>query len=339
MRANRSGAGRWLAGALLALMLVAAPSAAAQSDVALNALTIEMWPEYDRATMLVILRGTLAPEVKLPASITLELPARTNGPFAVAAQQPDGSLVNAQFVTSAAGDKIAVTLQATAASFQVEYYDPAFTISGDQRTYSFDWTSPWRVVAASLRIQEPRDAGGLTAQPPVTLAGSSDLGLNYHTAALGVLEPNQVVHVELEYTKTTSALSVEELPQSAGVASTTDALPVSQPVAGLSLPTGPDAWQGWVAGALIAAAVGLGGWGGLIWWRGRSPVVPAAPRSRKPTTPRPAVVTPPARPEPDPAAPTKQSAQNFCTHCGRPVSAKDAFCRSCGTPVRARQKA
>ena len=29
----------------------------------------------------------------------------------------------------------------------------------------------------------------------------------------------------------------------------------------------PDAWQGWVAGALIAAAVGLGGWGGLIWWR------------------------------------------------------------------------
>ncbi len=342
MHGTFMGAGRWLAGALLTLLLAWAPPVAAQGDVALSALTIELWPEYDRASMLVILRGTLAPEVTLPASITISIPAVSGGPFAVAAQQADGSLMNAQFVTSADGDLIAVTLQATVASFQVEYYDPGLAITGDQRAFTFDWAPSWRVVAATLRVQEPRDAAGLSSQPPVMLAGSSDLGLNYHTASLGALAPGQAVQVELGYTKSTSTLSVEEIPAGAGLPTVADAAPVNASVSTFGLPTGPDDWRIWVGGALLLGGLGLAGWGGALWWRRRSAggdaVVPAPlPRRRvRPIARAPRVES---TSESAPQTGLSRPAVQYCTSCGRPLAAKDAFCRQCGAPARARPEA
>lgn len=341
----------WLVGALLTLLLAWAPNATAQSDPTLSAVTLELWPEYDRAGVLVIVRGTLSPEVTLPASVTVNVPAASGGPFAVAVQQPDGSLVNTQFVTSAVGETIAVTLQATAASFQVEYYDTALAAATTDRTFVFDWAPGWRVTAASLRIQEPRGASDLTAQPPVMLAGSSDLGLNYYTASLGALEPGQAVHVELKYAKTIPGLSVEETAAEAGLPTVVPAVAAQPATANtLSLSSGPDAWRVWVAGGLVVAALGLGGWGGWLWWRGRrveqaEPVVARVPdhpigRPRVAVAPEIAPAAP--RPLPLPgSAPVERSraAQNFCTQCGRPLSTQDGFCRQCGAPMRARQNA
>ncbi len=337
-------------GALLTLLLAWVPNATAQSDPTLSALTLELWPEYDRAGVLVIVRGTLSPEIALPASVTVNVPAASGGPFAVAVQQPDGSLVNTQFVSSAVGANIAVTLQATAASFQVEYYDPALSTASTDRAFVFDWAPTWRVTAASLRIQEPRGASDLTAQPPVMLAGSSDLGLNYYTASLGALQPGQAVHVELKYVKTSPGLSVEESPAELGLPTVAPAAAVQPASANaLSLPAGPDAWRIWVAGGLVVAALGLGGWGGWIWWRGRRVDGVGLDTARAPDQPtvrqRPAaaarvVPVPPTRPLPLPeSAPVERTraTQNFCTQCGRPLSTQDGFCRQCGAPVRVRQ--
>ncbi len=351
MRDASAAVRAWLAGALLALLLASASNAVAQGEPTLSALTLELWPEYDRPGVLVIVRGTLSPEITLPASVTVNVPAASGGPFAVAVQQPDGSLVNTQFVTSAVGGDIAVTLQATAASFQVEYYDTALTAATPDRAFVFDWAPGWRVTAASLRIQEPRGASDLTAQPPVMLAGSSDLGLNYYTASLGALQPGQAVHVELKYVKATPGLSVEETPAEAGLPTVVPAVAVQPATApALNLPSGPDAWRVWAAGGLVVAALGLGGWGGWLWWRGRrvhgvAPDVVRAP-DHQTARPRPAVArvepAPPTRPAPLPGStPVERTraAQNFCTQCGRPLSTTDGFCRQCGAPVRARQNA
>src|SRR5579859_1291847 len=85
-RAVTAGA-RWAALLILvALGLGLARPAAAQSGVVFDALTIELWPEYDQPSMLVILRVTLAPATSLPASITLHLRAASRGPSAAALQ-------------------------------------------------------------------------------------------------------------------------------------------------------------------------------------------------------------------------------------------------------------
>ncbi|MBP8950216.1 MAG: hypothetical protein KBG73_15340, partial [Candidatus Promineofilum sp.] len=61
---------------LLLLFLFAALPVAAQTEVTqLDSLTVELWPDYDRPAMLVILTGTLPASATLPAAVTIPLPA------------------------------------------------------------------------------------------------------------------------------------------------------------------------------------------------------------------------------------------------------------------------
>ncbi len=297
--------------------------AAAQADVSLSALTIELWPEFDRPSVLVILRGTLAADVNLPVSITMHVPAESGGPSAVALQQTDGSLTNAQYVTSDDAGAIAVTLQATTANFQVEYYDAGLKVADKARSFAFTWHSDLRVAAATLRIQEPRGASNLTGQPPVMLAGSSDLSLNYHTASLGALEAGQAVSAELHYDKATTELSVEEAPPMS-IAPTAVVEAAMTPAAA---PINAGDWRVWLGGGLLIGAVGLAGWGATLWRKTRTPAAPA--RAAPPIA-----VTPTAAP----SQPVNAARRNFCGQCGRPLGQQDAFCRQCGAEAPARRR-
>ena len=59
---------------LLLLLLVALPVAAQTEVTQLDTLTVELWPDYDRPAMLVILTGTLPESAALPATVTIPLP-------------------------------------------------------------------------------------------------------------------------------------------------------------------------------------------------------------------------------------------------------------------------
>jgi hypothetical protein len=293
---------------LIALWLLPRP-ALAQEGVTLDALTIELWPEYDRPSVLVILRGTLAPSVRLPATVVVHIPAASGGPYAVAAQAPNGQLLTAPYTTAVSGDAIAVSLQTDQASFQLEYYDPGLTIAEAARDYTFRWVADFPSRAASLRVQEPVDTQALSAEPAVTLAGSSDLGLNYYTAPLGQLSAGQTISVTLRYTKTTARLSADAARPSDSVA----------PVATASAPATAPAWLGLndttrvvLAGVLGLLSLALIGWGVVIWRRGAG----EPRRSRR------------AR---EPAA---SEAARFCTQCGSPAVPGDQFCRQCGAKLR-----
>src|SRR5690606_4323832 len=61
----------------LALLLSAAilPSAAAQTpSAALASLAVELWPDYDRPAVLVLLTGALPASAPLPATVTIPVP-------------------------------------------------------------------------------------------------------------------------------------------------------------------------------------------------------------------------------------------------------------------------
>ena len=62
---------------LLILIMLMLPSTGHTQDkvTAIDSLAVEIWPDYDRASVLVLLTGTLLADAKLPASITLPIPA------------------------------------------------------------------------------------------------------------------------------------------------------------------------------------------------------------------------------------------------------------------------
>jgi len=287
----------------------------AQSETRLSALTIELWPEYDQPAMLVILRGTLAPETVLPASVTVHIPASANGPHAVAVQDANGQLTDAQFVTTPQADSLAVTLQATVPSFQVEYYDAALKIEGQARQYVFTWTADFAVTAATLRVQEPVNARNLTGEPPLMLAGASDIGLRYYTASLGALTAGQAVTAHINYAKPDAQLSVTQV--TAQPLAATPALVAAPPPA-----MSEAQLQQWLAIALLVVSMGLVGLGFLFWRRTRAaPARLARSRGRRPSN------NPPSTPPPTMAI-------KFCTQCGQPVGPEDRFCRHCGNAIR-----
>lgn len=292
--------------------------AQAQSDITLNALTIELWPEYDQPSMLVILRGTLAPSVTLPTTVTVHIPSTSGGPSAVAAQDANGQLFDTVFTTTPAGETLAVQVQTSFASFQVEYYDPGLKITGEAREYPFQWVADFPVSAATVRVQEPIDARGLSAEPPITLAGSSGLGLNYYTASLGALSTGQNVFVHLRYTKSTSTLSVEKVgPTPAQAAPAPGPTPRRLELSPTLL----------IGGGLGLLSLALMSWGVIGLVRSRR----TDPRWRRPGEPVPA-----PQHSPGPLLSTHGTAQ-FCTQCGEPTLAGDRFCRNCGEPIRSPQ--
>jgi hypothetical protein len=198
-------------------------------------------------------------------------------------------------------------LQTNLASFQVEYYDSSLNLAEADREYVFQWQADFPVSAVSVRVQEPVDTSDLSSEPPVTLAGTSGLGLNYYTAPLGALAAGQSLSLRLRYTKTSSTLSIETI--------TPPSLPVpvtSDTPAQTSAP--PPTWL--IVGGLGLVSLVLIGLGVGMWIRDRRPL----PRSRQrgATTAR---------------APATEGAQ-YCTQCGQPAAAGDRFCRKCGQRLR-----
>lgn len=293
--------------------------AQAQTGLEIEVLQIELWPEFDRAAMLVLLTGTLAPGTNLPAQVEVRIPAAAGEPHAVAYQSAEGSLLTAPFTTRTEGESVIVTLTSETLTFHLEYYDPALTISGEVRSYAFDWTPSYAVRAAKVRIQHPVDSREVALLPAASGTTVGDYGLTYSVAELGALIAGQPVALTLSYQKSGGTLS---------------STVVNPPLLQAEPVTSPSAattdWTPWIIGGASAGAVAIVlGLGWFVWQRrqARTPVRRARPGRRQAA----------ARAEADPAEPRRiptpaagPAGRRFCTQCGEPITVSDNFCRNCG---------
>ncbi|MCC7360060.1 MAG: zinc ribbon domain-containing protein [Anaerolineales bacterium] len=349
--------------ALLAVLLLAgaalgpARPAAAQAPLSLDRLLISLWPEFDRAGVLVILDGTLPAETTLPAQVTLRMPAAAGQPSATAYTAADGSLLAAVFTTTPAGNDIIVTLTTETLQFRLEYYDPALSLTGRQRAYTFDWTSDYTITAAAVRLQQPAGASALTTTPALTAVGAGEFGLQYYEGGLGALAGGQRVQLTVAYTKADDTLS--SVAVGAADAGSAAVNVSSSAAANLTLV--------WLAlGGVGVLAVGVTG---LILVQRRAQagaVHRRAPRRHRPSpgggqrrplerrpqgerlsterftaaerrsfTERQAAARDETPPKPKAERPPAAPGAAFCTQCGGKLRPGDKFCRQCGAPVRA----
>lgn len=313
-----------LASALVALCLVlGAGSAWAQSATALDSLQIELWPEFDNPSTLVILSGTLPPTASLPAEVAVRIPAAAVKPHAVAMRDPAGQLLTAQFTTVRSGEEIAVTLTTNFPNFRLEYYDPALIFNAKVRDYTFRWTTDSAVQAAVFRVQEPYGATNLSFDPALTMAGPGDFGLTYYTASLGQLAAGQSVTLRMGYSKPDSTFSADMVGE--GSPLTPD------------LPAPPPATVPWPTLIAVAAGIGLLLVGGGAYWfvrsTGRTQSAAGGAghgrrRGRRRSAPGPTA-------EAGQSPPTLADAPpRYCSQCGQPLLPGDQFCRNCGARVR-----
>jgi hypothetical protein len=301
---------------LAGLITVLYVKAQAQGPVVFDHVQIDIWPEYDQPTALVIYKITLPASATLPAQVTLSIPNTVGQPSSVAMQNVDGLLYNLNYTTTTVGAWTKISFTAPSVTLQMEYYDPGLVTNTSARSFQYTWPGDYKVNDLVFRVQQPPTATALTIQPTQGMAATGNDGLTYWGNDVGAVDAGTSVTLKINYTKSDSLLTISQIKPLS-----TDPAGTGQPAAG-GLLQGLSMWM--VVG--IAGLVLIGG--GVTWFviQRRSLNTIAPERQRHSTTPSPDL--------PRTNAGLEAATSNvaiYCHQCGKRAVSGDVFCRGCGS--------
>lgn len=316
-----------LATALLALIIgVGLPSAVvhAQQAVTLDSVRVDVWPEYDQPSVLVIYNVTLDASVSLPAALTLRIPAAAAKPHAVAMLDAN-RLYDLQYTLGGAGDWIEVRMTTPTPQVRVEYYDPSLAKDGDTRSFAFTWSANYTVKNFSVVVQQPLNASEISFRPAIGEGRvNSEDGLTYYSLVTGEVPASQPLTLEMTYDKPDDTLTQPQQFQPAVPNQPVDADTTGR----VTL------LEGFSMTPLQLVMLGVGMLliiGGLAWYliTARSGKAEALADGRGPGRHSGRKRHSAAQGEPLAAGEAA-----YCSQCGKKAAAGDAFCRACGTRLR-----
>jgi hypothetical protein len=297
--------------AILFLLLLTNTSVGrAQKSIAFSHIEIDLWPEFDQPSMLVIYRMTLKPTVSLPFEVRFRIPSNAGQPNAVAGQQPDRTLINIPFTQELQGDWNWIVFQATTPDLQIEYYDPDLIIDGNLRHYEYTWMGDYEVDALNIEVQQPAGASKMEIIPELTNQEVGTDGLNYYHIEVGSLVEDQQFQISIDYLKDNEVLSFENLP-----------IEPSEPLDGkvsgkMSINTALPYFLGLLGIALLVG-------GGIWYWRsGQKPIKFKTKDHQEKIQLQRKVDD------------IEEDEFIYCHRCGKRASFGDRFCRSCGTELK-----
>lgn len=292
---------KWLLLTVAGFLFTFPSLAAAQTGLTLSKLDVQLWPEYDQPSMLVIHDFTVAPDVQLPASVTFHIPLEANL-IAVASTQ-NGQLVNIPVVgPSTDGEWQAFTITVEEmTTYHFEYYEP-LTINGDQRTFNYVWDGSYPVNEFSIRVLQPVDASSLVTEPVLKPVAEND-GKTYFEGTPFKLPGGEQFLFSLRYQKSTDTLiSPQDLQPAA---------PVDENTPGrISLTNYIPYFLGGLGIVLI--------FGGFVYyWRANRRSVGKVRRRQRASY-----------------AQDDSDSEVYCHQCGTRAKTSDRFCRVCGSRLR-----
>jgi hypothetical protein len=300
--------GKKLALIFLIAFFISIPAVQAQTSPRFDTLTIDLWPEYDRPSMLVIYKAELSPEVVLPAEVTLRIPVEAGQPAVVAVGPDASSVADSVFETQVMGEWLQVSFIATTPAIQFEYYDPRLIKDGAQRSFDFTWPGDYQVDKLVMQVQQPLGATNMTVSPMMGNVVRDQVGFMYDVIEVGQLEQGETFDLGVTYEKDSDALSVESLEVQPSATIT----PGSSNLFSLDQP--------WVW-FLIALGVVLIAGGGYWYWRtGQEEKTPVPRRQRRSSG------------NSQSNSPDGQAV--YCHQCGKRAMPGDVFCRTCGNRLR-----
>jgi hypothetical protein len=282
---------------LIFFILLPMATGFAQNPVSvIDSLDIDFWPDYDRASVLVLLTGTLPGNTRFPASVTLPLPEGAQLNAVARIDSKDGDMKDDIF--SSTDSPGTLTFITSDLRFRVEYYLP-YTVDKSQRSFDYTWLAAISVNHLQLRVQRPTSASTLNTEPAAANVVKDGAGFDYHIFPARAVPAGQALTVHVDYKMTTAQLSATSLPrQNTGIQTP------ATPSTGSSI--------NWALAAVVAG--GLIIMGALIW---QITLRRRASNLRKPVASQVA----------------KQSQEKFCGNCGAPTGKGDNFCSSCGSEL------
>jgi hypothetical protein len=300
---------------LFALLIVIALSQtlsiwAQDTASSLDQLTVDIWPDYDRPSVLVLITGMLPDDAAYPATVTVPIPADADV-NAVAHIESDGRMISIVDVDESVPGQI--TLTTPEPQFRIEYYFP-YIADGNDRSFLFSWRSDLIVDEFLASVQQPILADEMNISPSPTSVTTGGDGMQYHDLPASAILEGETYELEGSYTLARPELSVnllsaQEVPLVGAEDAGSEAVDAG----------GDFNWllaAGVAIGVLIIAAI--------AWL-----VISSRSNQRRIVKPR------PVRQKQTPSIKASTPEQRrFCHECGQPVDADDRFCRNCGATVK-----
>lgn len=296
---------KWLGVILLLLVLMLPTRAGAQSGVKLKSINIELWPEYDQPSMLVIHEFAVDESVTLPVDVMVRFPENAN--LTAVATVADGTMVNIDYKgPEIQGGWQIVTLNIqTYAPYRIEYYQP-LTRDGNKRQFAFRWFGDYPVDLFNVAVQYPADSTNVITDPAFASTNPTTDALNIiGITSPGNLRMGQSYEFKIEYQRESESVTK---PQNS--ANVQPSEPVGANTEGrVSIDNLP-----YIIGGFGLALIGLAL---FFYWRStQTPEKKSRQRRRSGSEP----------------AEDEQAA--YCHECGTRTNKGDRFCRTCGSRIR-----
>lgn len=303
---------------VVALLTAAFLPASAQptSPVQLAGWDMQVWPEYDQPSVLVIFNGTVADGATYPVSLQISLPTEAEI-HAVAYPDATGNLLTLAADTQETADGKTLSFELDQPKFVIEFYADILTPVPD-RSFALNLVAPYAVQQATLMLRQPARASNWKSSPAIASNAVDELGNPTYTLNLGAQSAGQATAVQVSYTKADANPSVAAQAQTPAM---TNAVVAAEPV--------QQNWLPWLA--VLAALAGAGAL--LAYGLSRRRAMATVSRQARRRTARERGDDGNTRPAAQPKVHAAAGTQNkFCTQCGHKFAESDKFCRNCGAP-------
>jgi hypothetical protein len=171
-------------------------------SIHIDTLEIQLLPEYEEDSMLVIWKMALSEDTSLPRELMLKIPAEAEiRKLSLVNQNGDKLLINAEGEAIAIGDWQNIRLTTNSLEILVEYIDPNLIEEDNQRRYVFNWFSAYTVSSISIKAYQPTGISDIETHPPLAEAPSTAKPITQYSGVLGSVSANEYFSFSLSYTR------------------------------------------------------------------------------------------------------------------------------------------
>lgn len=302
---------------VLISLFVSAFAQVPSKDLKISYMEIDIWPEYDQPSVLVIFRVSFSSITNFPARVSLRIPASAGDPYSVAMKDLDGMLYDLEYSVVNDGAWNKIEFVTSSQELQIEFYEPYYQASDITRAYDFSWISDYPIDDLVVIVQKPKFATIMSTIPDAGKGVlNEDDGLTYYSMDFNSIDQGATVDVGLSYIKTNDGLSASTVP-----VKPVAPLPGSKTFWETLVSIFPSLWQNKsiiVSGLLLLVAL-------MIF----SLLVVVVTGIRK------------SKNEPVKKVPLKikeqaigkEAKEIYCFHCGKRARSGDVYCRTCGSKL------
>jgi hypothetical protein len=314
---------------VILIILLSTTALAQTTSPTFGEFVVELWPEYDQPSVLVIYRANLNDDIPLPATLTFRLPAHVEDVHAIAVER-DGGLFNLDpgaIQQTRTDDELLLTLTVDEPNIHLEYYDSEILLK-DAQTRQFDYTFQvdYPVETVRFQVQTPLEATDFSLSPAPTSTFTDNRQLTYQIIETTDVVEGEPVNISGTYSRDTDTPSAQLLQAPTTAPSTDIQVVTDEAVDGFELSPG---YLLIGIGLLLLMVTG-----GYWWWSNhRQPQQPSSraggPAPRRSARQRKRAAN---RKTSQPATKTQNS--GYCYQCGTALRGDANFCHVCGAERR-----